>query len=467
MGRKQKVPFSVLENVTIGPAVAEGNCIVRDDNKVVFVRYAAPGDIGDVKIIGKKKKYLEGKLIKINTPSSLRIPAFCKHFGTCGGCKWQHLSYSEQLKFKQQQAIDAIERIGKQKDFEVEPILGSKKQTFYRNKLEFTFSNKAWIQHFDPENPKPENALGFHIPGRFDKVLDVEECYLMPDPANQIRTWIKNYTQENGLTYFDLNAQEGLLRNVMIRCNKNGEWMVIFSFHTNDESTIHHLLHALSESFPQIIQIGYAINSKRNDSWSGLEIITFKGPGYLTEELGGLTFKIRPQSFFQTNSHQAEELYKITKEYAALTGKERVYDLYTGTGSIALYVANQAAEVIGIEYVEEAIKDAKENMEANGINHCKFFAGDMKDILNDDFILQHGKPDVIITDPPRDGMHPAVVECILKTEAQKLVYVSCNPATQARDIELLSTKYKLVKMRPVDMFPHTHHLENVALLQLR
>ena len=467
MGRRKKVPFQIFESLEIGQAVAEGNCIAKTDGKVIFVKYAAPGDVADIKIIGKKKSYFEGKIHQLRSESKLRINPFCKHFTVCGGCKWQHLSYEEQLKFKQQQVIDSIERIGKQKDFLVQPIIGSENTQYYRNKLEFTFSNKAWIEHFDPKNPQPELALGFHVPGRFDKVLDIEECFLMAEPANEMRKWIRKYSEENALPYFDLNKQEGFLRNVMLRCNNAGEWMVIFSFYENKSKDIIALLDHFKLQFPQIISLGYTINNKRNDSWSGLEIINYFGQSFLTEKLGNYSFKIRPQSFFQTNSRQAKKLYDVTKDFAGLTGTETVYDLYTGTGSIAIYLADKAKKVIGIEYVEEAIKDANENKETNGFDHCYFFSGDMKDLLTSKFISEHGKPDVMVTDPPREGMHPSVIDCILNTEVKRLVYVSCNPATQARDIALLSEKYALLKIQPVDMFPHTHHVENVALLELK
>jgi 23S rRNA (uracil1939-C5)-methyltransferase len=465
--RKKKIPYSLIENMEIGPAVAEGNCIARVENQVVFVKYAAPGDIADVQITGKKKKFLEGRIQQLHQPSPARTEPFCSHYGICGGCKWQHLDYQQQLEFKQKQVVDSLERIGGVSGFDVLPIVGSDKKRRYRNKLDLTFSNRAWTVDFDRENPVNLNALGFHIPGKFDKVLDIEKCHLMPDYVNDITRSIKNYCEENGYSFFDIREQNGLMRNVLLRCNSKGEWMVLLSFFEDDMEKINSLLEYLKNRFDKITSLVYVINTKRNDTLSDLEVFCYYGNDHLTEELDGLKFKIRPQSFFQTNTEQAEVLYRITKAFAGLQGNELVYDLYTGTGSIAIYVADKARHVVGIEYVQEAVEDAAENMALNGIENCEFHAGDMKNILTPEFVSLKGKPDVVITDPPRDGMHPAVVQRLLEMEAPRIVYVSCNPATQARDAKLLSEKYDLKKIQPVDMFPHTHHVENVGLWELR
>lgn len=465
--RKKKARFTIIENVTIGPAVAEGHCIARVENQVVFVKFAAPGDVADIQITGKKKKFLEGRILKLHEPSSLRTLPKCEYYGTCGGCKWQHLKYSEQLKFKQQQVVDSLERIGGVSGFEILPIKGSEAEYGYRNKLELTFSNRGWVVNFDPENPVSTNALGFHIPGRFDKVMDIRNCHLMPSEVNEISGAVRSFCEENDYSFFDLREQAGLMRNIMFRCNSKGEWMVLVAFSGEEEHKREPLLKFIKEKFPQIVSLVYVVNSKRNDTLAGLEVFCYHGADHLTEVLGGLTFKIRPQSFFQTNTRQAETLYSITKEFAGLTGIENVYDLYTGTGSIALYISDRARTVRGIEYVEEAVMDARENMALNGIHNCEFFSGDMKEILTEEFYHIHGKPDVVITDPPRDGMHPDVVKRLLEMEPDRIVYVSCNPATQARDAKLLAEKYDLIKIQPVDMFPHTHHVENVGLWEMK
>lgn len=468
--RRRSAKFKLIDNLEITAAVAEGHCIGRVENQVVFVKFAAPGDVVDVQIVAKKKNFQEGKILNFHKKSEKRIDPFCEHFTVCGGCKWQHLSYQDQLEFKQQQVIDNLERIGGVEGFQVLPILGSEKTVGYRNKLDLTFSDKAWVttfnKHEQSESDKPK-ALGFHIPGRFDKVLDVDYCHLMPSYVNEIQRGIRAFCLENQISFFDIITQEGLMRNLLVRCNRKGEWMIVLSFHQNDQNAIQLVMNYVKNAFENIVSLMYVINDKRNDTLNGLEVQLFDGVPFLTETLGDKTYKIQAQSFFQTNSEQAEILYNVTKDFAGLSGSELVYDLYTGTGSIALYVADKASKVVGIEYVEEAIIDAKENAQLNGVENCIFFAGDMKDILTEDFIKEHGKPDVVITDPPRDGMHPSVIARLLEAEPQKIVYVSCNPATQARDTKILSEKYELTKIQPVDMFPHTHHVENVALYTLK
>lgn len=467
MGKRGKIKFKVFESVRLESAVAEGNCIARVDGQALFVKFGAPGDLVDVQVFQKKKNYMEGRILRFHEKSELRTAPVCKHFTVCGGCKWQHLPYTEQLKFKQQQVIDSLERIGKVKDFDVIPILGSANEYEYRNKLDLSFSDRAWLVEVPEMGEERPKALGFHVPGRFDRVLDIEHCHLMPKKVNEIQRGIRNYCLENNISFFDPVTQIGQMRNLLVRCNRDGEWMVLISFKEFVEQDIQGLMSYVRDSFDRIVSLMYVVNGKRNDTLQDLEVVCFSGKPYLTERLGNRTYKIRPQSFFQTNTLQAELLYSITKEFAGLTGKELVYDLYTGTGSIALFVADQAKEVVGIEYVEEAIADAKENKVLNGVENCKFYAGDMKDILTAEFIASHGKPDVVITDPPRDGMHPSVVARLLEAEPTKIVYVSCNPATQARDAQLLDAKYQLVKIQPVDMFPHTHHVENVGLWVLK
>jgi 23S rRNA (uracil1939-C5)-methyltransferase len=467
MGKRGKVKFKVFESVRLESAVAEGNCIARVDGQALFVKFGAPGDVVDVQVFQKKKNYMEGRILRFHEKSDIRTNPVCKHFTVCGGCKWQHLPYTEQLKFKQQQVVDSLERIGKVKDFEVLPIVGSTQEYEYRNKLDLSFSDRAWLVEVPLEGESRPKALGFHVPGRFDRVLDIDYCHLMPYKVNEIQRGIRNYCLEHGISFFDPVSQEGQMRNLLVRCNRIGEWMILVSFKENNPTEIEGLMKYIQSSFDSIVSLLYVINGKRNDTLQDLEVVCYSGVPYLTERLGDKTYKIRPQSFFQTNTLQAEVLYSITKEFAGLSGQELVYDLYTGTGSIALFVADQAKEVVGIEYVEEAIIDAKENMVLNQVENCKFYAGDMKDILTADFILEHGKPDVVITDPPRDGMHPSVVARLLEAEPAKIVYVSCNPATQARDAQLLDEKYTLVKIQPVDMFPHTHHVENVGLWELK
>lgn len=471
MARKKKeLPF--FENVEIVDVAAEGKAIAKINDFVVFVPYAVPGDIVDLQITRKKNRYAEGRVERIVKESPYREKAFCEHFGICGGCKWQILSYEKQLEHKQNQVTDALTRIGKIELPEVLSILGSEKTVFYRNKLEFTFSNKKWLtkQQIDSgesfENMNM-NALGFHIPGRFDKVLDIEKCWLQDDISNRIRNFIRRYSLENDYTFFDLIERGGMLRNMFIRTSTTGELMVIIIFYDCQRQQREELLDAIWKEFPEITSLLYILNQKANDTITDQTVVTWKGNDFIYEEMEGLKFKIGPKSFYQTNSEQAYILYKVARDFAGLTGNELVYDLYTGTGTIANFVARQAKQVIGIEYVEEAIDDARENSHYNKIDNTLFFAGDMKEILTQDFINRHGRPDVIITDPPRAGMHEDVINTILFAAPERIVYVSCNPATQARDLSLLDESYKVEKIQSVDMFPHTHHVENVVLLTKR
>jgi 23S rRNA (uracil1939-C5)-methyltransferase len=469
MSRKKK-ELPVLENVEITDVAAEGKAIARVDGMAVFVPYAAPGDVVDLQITRKKNKYAEGKVVRFVKYSDARATAICEHFGVCGGCKWQILPYEKQLMYKQKQVTDNLTRIGKIALPDILPILGSEQTEFYRNKLEFTFSNKRWLtqeQIASGATFDNMNALGFHIPGMFDKVLDIRKCWLQDDISNRIRNFIRNWCEENSLTFFDLRNRGGLMRTLIIRTSSTGELMVIVVFYEDNMEQIKALLNAVSDRFPQITSLLYIINQKANDTITDQEILIWKGSDHIYEEMEGLRFKIGAKSFYQTNSRQAYELYKIARAFAALTGNELVYDLYTGTGTIANFVARQSKQVIGIEYVEDAIKDARRNAEINGIQNTLFFAGDMKDVLTQEFINRYGKPDVVITDPPRAGMHDDVIAAILFAAPEKIVYVSCNPATQARDLSLLDAQYSVVKVQPVDMFPHTHHVENVVLLQKR
>jgi 23S rRNA (uracil1939-C5)-methyltransferase len=466
LSKKKQKPY-LIENLEIETAAAEGKSIARHDGKVIFIPFSAPGDVADVMVQKQKKSYAEGRIQKLHKQSPIRTEPICSHFGVCGGCKWQHVNYAAQLGFKENQVKDDMQRIAKVEVGEFLPILGSKDIFHYRNKLEFTFSNKAWEENFDKSNPGRIPALGFHIPGMFDKVLDLDACYLAPEYANKIKDTFKQYAIENDLSFFDIRQQDGFLRNLMMRCNSEGKWMVVLVVGEEKAKLVTTMFDNLIPILSEIEEWCFVINTKKNDTWSDLNVQTHKGNGYLSEKMEDLTFKIRPQSFFQTNAKQALELYKITREFAALTGSENVYDLYTGTGSIAQFVAKKAKQVIGIEYVEAAIVDAKENAILNKIENTHFYAGDMKLVLNDELISRHGKPEVVITDPPRDGMHPGVVEKLNELAPKRIVYVSCNTATQARDIALLSEKYNVVKIQAVDMFPHTHHVESVALLELK
>lgn len=440
---------------------------------VIFVPYVVPGDVVDLQVKRKKNHYAEAVAVKFHEKSPLRTEPFCSHFGVCGGCKWQCLSYEEQLKYKQKQVFDNLTRIGKVELPEFRPILGSEKTRFYRNKLEFTFSNKRWLTEEEVKQDvkyDQMNAVGFHIPGAFDKVLAIDKCWLQDDISNQIRNAVRDYAYAHNFPFFDLRTQEGLLRNIMIRTSSTGELMVVLQCKVTDDEgrrKMEEILQFMADSFPQITSLMYVINNKCNDTIGDLDVEVFKGNDHIFEEMEGLRFKVGPKSFYQTNSEQAYNLYKVAREFAGLTGNELVYDLYTGTGTIANFVARKARKVVGIEYVPEAIEDAKVNSALNGIDNTLFYAGDMKDILTNDFIAEHGSPDVIITDPPRAGMHNDVIDVILAAEPKRIVYVSCNPATQARDLQLLDGKYKVTAVQPVDMFPHTHHVENVVQLERR
>ena len=491
MSRKKK-PLPLLEGVVIEAVAAEGKCLFHWNELVVFVPFCVPGDVCDVQIRRKKHSFAEGEVVRFIEYSKVRAIPFCKHFGVCGGCKWQNLPYEEQLKFKQQQVFDQLTRIGKIPLPDFRPILGSVKTQEYRNKLDYGCANKRYLTKEEistlaaGEGAKNKPAIGFHITGAFDKILPIEKCWLMDDLHNQIRNEVRDYAIEHGLSFFDLREQVGLLRDVIIRNSASGEWMVIIQFHIDhlpltidhseeqEKQMVNHqwsmvngLLQHIADKFPQISALMYLDNQKCNDTIGDQEILVFKGEDHIYELMEDLKFKVGPKSFYQTNTDQAYHLYAVAREFAALSGNETVYDLYTGTGTIANFVARKASKVIGIEYVPEAIEDAKINSEINGIDNTLFYAGDMKDILTDEFIAEHGRPDVIITDPPRAGMHPDVVKTILRAAPQRIVYVSCNPATQARDLQELHADYDVIEVQPVDMFPHTPHVENVVLLARR
>lgn len=481
MGKKKNLP--VLENITITGVAAEGKALAKIDGMVIFVPNCVPGDVVDLQVTKKKHSFMEAKVLRIVKPSEVRCQAKCKHFGACGGCKWQILPYEEQLKYKQQQIVDNLTRIGKVELPEISPILGSKHIYEYRNKLEFTCADRKWFPWEVIEAAggldkiDSSYGLGFHIPGAFDKVLDIEECHLMPDTNNRIRNAVRTYAREHGLTFYNEHTHEGLLRTLILRNNHKGELMLIVCFgeEISHQPSAFGLLEHLHTEFPEIISLLYVENTKYNDTIGDLEVKTYFGQDHIMEEMEGLQFKVGPKSFYQTNTEQAYELYKVAREMAfeelkiknEEIEKPLVYDLYTGTGTIANFVAKKARQVIGIEYVPEAIEDAKVNSKINNIDNTLFFAGDMKDILNDAFITKYGRPDIIITDPPRAGMHEDVIDVILKAEPKRIVYVSCNPATQARDLQLLDPKYRVTKVQPVDMFPHTQHVENVVQLVLR
>lgn len=466
MGKRKDL--SLLERVRITDIGAEGNAIARVDNMVVFVPMLIPGDVADIRIIKKRKKYLEGIPVKFHEYSKDRIKPVCLHFGICGGCKWQHLPYILQLQFKEKQVKDSLIRIGKTDLPEINSIIGSADEYLYRNKLEYTFSNRRWITHEEVRSGleiKNENALGFHIPGVFDKVLNISQCHLQPEPTNLIRNSVHEFARNNDLSYFDIKEQTGFLRNLIVRNSLDGNVMVIVVFYYEDAELRKNLLDFLHEKFPQIVSLMYVINCKRNDSLGDQDVILYKGDDHLIETMHGLKFRMGPKSFYQTNTRQASVLYGVVKDFAGLTGKEVVYDLYTGTGTIANFLAGSALRVIGMEYLNEAVMDAEVNARINSINNTAFFAGDIKDLLSHEFIASKGNPDVIITDPPRAGMHEDVVKAIVSASPERIVYVSCNPATQARDIQLMSCKYAVSAVQPVDMFPQTHHVENVVLLK--
>ena len=472
MTRKKK-PLPILENVTIEDVAAEGKSIARVDDMVVFVPFVVPGDVVDLQVRKKKHHYCEAEVIRFIKKSDVRQEPMCKHFGVCGGCKWQNLPYEEQLKAKQKQVYDQLTRIGKIALPDFRPIMGSVHTKEYRNKLEFGCCNKRWLtreQIAEGTTFDNMNGIGFHITGAFDKILPIEKCWLMDNLHNHIRNAIRDYAFETGMTFFDLRQQHGLLRDIMIRNSNTGEWMVLIQFHYDedgDEERAKRLLQYIADKFPEITSLMYVNNPKCNDTFGDLNLSLFKGKDHIFETMEQLRFKVGPKSFYQTNTEQAYHLYSVAREFAQLTGEELVYDLYTGTGTIANFVARKARKVIGIEYVPEAIEDAKVNSEINSISNTMFYAGDMKDILNDEFISRHGRPDVIITDPPRAGMHPDVIETILRARPKRIVYVSCNPSTQARDLQALDADYTVKEVQPVDMFPHTPHVENVVLLEIR
>ncbi len=469
---RRRNPLPIFEKVKVVDISSQGKAIAKSDDLVIFLENAVPGDLVDIQVTKKKKNYYEGKVLRYIEYSKDRVEPVCKHFGVCGGCKWQHMGYADQLRHKQAWIEQNFKKIAKMELPAVSAILGSDETEYYRNKLEFAFSNKKWLTHEQmlqlrnetlPEEHE-QNGLGLHIPSKFDKVIDLEECHLQAEPSNSIRLAVRNYALENKLEFFDIRAQKGLLRNLIIRTTLTGDLMVLLSFYKDNKVQINGLMEYLIEQFPQISSLMYVINPKKNDTILDLDIKIYHGKGNIMDVIGDLKFNIGPKTFFQTNTKQASALYKVVAEYAELTGTELVYDLYTGSGTIANYLAKDAKKVLGIESVPEAIEDAKANSLLNKISNTEFLAGDLKDVLNDDLIAIQGNPDVIVTDPPRAGMHEDVVKCIMKIAPEKIIYVSCNSATQARDISLMADQYKIEKMQPVDMFPHTHHVENIALL---
>lgn len=462
----KKFNNQIVTNVTIQDAASDGKCVARWDNQVVFVEGAAPGDVVDIRILRKKRSHLEAVVEQFHQYSELRADPFCEYFGTCGGCKWQHLDYQYQLKFKRQQVIDCLQRIGKLDFPEVEPTLASADTRYYRNKLEFTFSNRRWLSHEEIGSGEVlnRNGVGFHKPRQFDKIVDIHQCYLQQDPSNAIRNSIRDHSLLHELNFYDIRKKQGFLRNLIIRNTTGGEHMVILQV-AEDKPELYELLDHIENTFPEITSLQYVINNKGNETFFDLPVQLHKGQPFITETMGDLQFRIGPKSFYQTNSKQAHQMYKLVKQLAGVTGKEVVYDLYTGTGTIALFIASAAGKVVGIEQVPEAIEDAKINSKINGINNCHFYAGDTRKVLSEEFISNHGAPEVIITDPPRAGMHAEVVDQIVQMSPGRIVYVSCNPATQARDIALLSEFYQIMSVHPVDMFPHTHHVESVVLLE--
>lgn len=469
MGRKRK-PLPVIEGLEITDVAAEGKSLARHNDMVVFIPFGAPGDIANVKLDKKKKSYAEGHIVELTRPSELRIEPRCSHFTVCGGCRWQHLPYDFQLAAKQKQVVDALTRIGHIELPEISPILGSENVWEYRNKMEYTFSNRCWLtfEQLNSGNEFPDrDAAGFHIPGAFDKVLDITRCHLQEDFSNRLRIFIKEYAKERGYTFYDLRNHTGLLRTLMVRTASTGQKMAVVSFGEDRRDEIADILDAVRREFPEITSLLYVVNTKVNDTISDLDILTHSGTPYIEEAMEGLRFRVGPKSFYQTNSAQAYRLYSVVRDFAGLSGDELVYDLYTGTGTIACFLAGNARKVVGIEYVPEAIEDAKVNAAINKLDNTVFTAGDMKDVLNAEFIQRNGNPDVMVVDPPRAGMHEDVVKVILEAAPRRIVYVSCNPATQARDLALLDAKYRVTAVQPVDMFPHTHHVENVVRLELR
>ncbi|MDI9544658.1 MAG: 23S rRNA (uracil(1939)-C(5))-methyltransferase RlmD [Bacteroidota bacterium] len=469
MAKKRK-ELPLLENVEIEAFAAEGKALARVDNLVVFVPFAAPGDVVDIRLSRKRKQYAEGRIVAFKRYSADRVEPFCSHFGVCGGCQWQHLPYPSQLKYKQQQVLDVLQRIAKIELPEARPILGSEKDRFYRNKLEYTFSNKRWrtLEEIQSgEEFKNNEALGFHIPGMFDKVLDIEKCFLQEDFSNRVRLSVKAFCLAHQMDFFDLKLQQGLMRNLIVRTTSTGQKMVIVVFFREETASQEALLNHLLNEFPEITSLIYVINNKANDTIFDRETVVYQGSAYIVEKMEELQFIIGPKSFYQTNSEQAYRLYSLVREFAGLQGNELVYDLYTGTGTIANFLARQCRKVIGIEYIPEAIEDARANAELNGIKNTTFFAADVKDLLNNDFMAEQGRPDVLITDPPRAGMHGDVVKTILSAAPERVVYVSCNPSTQARDLSLMDNLYQVEALQAVDMFPHTQHVENVVLLKRR
>ena len=457
----------LLENVTIETVAAEGKALAHVDGMVVFVDFAVPGDVVDIQVCKKKKNYMEGFIKRIVKPSPQRLAPFCEHFGVCGGCRWQPLPYEMQLAAKRQQVEDQLVRIGHLEVPEIRPTLPSEAIQYYRNKLEFSASASRWIlsgENPDSLTPRERVGLGFHVSKFFDKVLDIRECHLQKEPSNAIRLFIKQFCLDNGYEFYNIRENRGFFRNMFVRTTEDGQVMLIVCFALPDQERIHALLDAVGARFPEITSLWYVVNQKLNDSMEGLSPVLYKGQDAIYETMEGLRFKIGPKSFYQTNSRQAYRLYSVARDFAALTGKEVVYDLYTGTGTIAQFVSAGARQVFGIEYVPEAIEDARDNARRNGITNCTFFAGDMKDVLNEAFIREHGRPDVVILDPPRAGIHPDVAQVILKAAPQRMVYVSCNPASQARDLAILCRDYRITAVQPVDMFPHTMHVENVVAL---
>ena len=459
-----------LENIEIIDTANKGKSVAKHDSRVIFVQGGVPGDICDITVFKRRKKFWEARIEKIHTLSVRRAEPKCEHFGTCGGCKWQNMNYTSQLEFKQNEVLNNLKRIGGIELPKHEEIIGSENEYFYRNKMEFTFSNKRWLTLEEIQSNTEiadKDALGFHVPGMFDKVIDLNNCYLQKEPSNSIRLSVKQFADKNGLSYFDIRNHEGLLRNLLIRTSSTNDLMVLVQFFEDDKKNINLLMEHIKISFPEITSLLYVINQKANDTMYDQDIICFNGKDHIMEEMDGLHFKIGAKSFFQTNSKQAKILYQKTKELAAITENDLVYDLYTGTGTIAQYVATSAKKVVGIDSVEEGIQAAYKNAELNNIENCTFYTGDMKEIFTDEFIAENGTPDVIITDPPRDGMHKKVVEQILKIGARRIVYISCNSATQARDLALMDNLYKVTQIQPVDMFPQTHHVENIVVLELK